>query len=227
MHILTAAKVVTDIHNGAHCMRIIAGKHKGRKLLPPIDQHITRPITDRVKQSLFDRLSVDGLLEDAVVLDACSGTGSMGIEALSRGAAHVTFIEREHRIRRLLTRNVEAIRQVEDSTILNVDAMSFRAIECLRKRKYTLLFFDPPYKVFYDDPDRSRAYKQMSRFSQIADPDALMLVRTSSKTEMHDADPWYLLNTRKYGSMGLHDYSLHAPVDEEEVTDDEISEVDD
>lgn len=198
-------------------MRVIAGKHRGRKLLPPIDQHITRPVTDRVKQSMFDRLWADGMLEGKTVLDACAGTGSMGIEALSRGATHVTFIEREPRIRNLLTRNIEAIRQVDDVLILSLDAMSFRAIERLRRRVYDLIFFDPPYRVFYEDPDRGRAYKQMGRFAKVVGEGAKMLVRTSSKTEMEDVGAWKLMETRTYGSMGLHEYRLKAEVEAEEA----------
>ena len=71
-------------------MRIIAGMHRGRKLLAP-EGDVTRPITDRVKQSLFDILSP--MREEAVVYDCFAGTGSMGLECLSRGAAAVTFFE--------------------------------------------------------------------------------------------------------------------------------------
>ncbi|MDB5305247.1 MAG: rsmD, partial [Phycisphaerales bacterium] len=71
-------------------MRIISGEFRGRKLLPP-EGDVTRPITDRVKQSLFDILTP--LLPDARVYDCFAGTGSMGLESLSRGAAHATFFE--------------------------------------------------------------------------------------------------------------------------------------
>ncbi|MHC4996742.1 MAG: RsmD family RNA methyltransferase, partial [Planctomycetota bacterium] len=76
-------------------MRIIAGDHRGRRLLGPEGKNTTRPITDRVKVSLFDRLAAAGRIEGAVVLDLFSGTGSMGLECLSRGARHVTFVDRD------------------------------------------------------------------------------------------------------------------------------------
>jgi len=69
-------------------MRIIAGEHRGRKLLPP-EGDVTRPITDRVKQSLFDILAPR--IEGARVYDCFAGTGSMGLECLSRGSSHATF----------------------------------------------------------------------------------------------------------------------------------------
>src|SRR5215213_3035850 len=71
-------------------VRIIAGEFRGRRLLPP-ESDATRPITDRVKQSLFDILAP--VVEDAVVYDCFAGTGSMGLECLSRGARHATFFE--------------------------------------------------------------------------------------------------------------------------------------
>ncbi|MHC5123479.1 MAG: RsmD family RNA methyltransferase [Planctomycetota bacterium] len=73
-------------------MRIIAGTKKGMKLLPPKGND-TRPITDRVKESLFSILYTKGMLEDMVVADLFCGTGSMGLEALSRGAKFCTFID--------------------------------------------------------------------------------------------------------------------------------------
>ena len=76
-------------------MRIIGGIHRSRHLHPPRDIHTTRPITDRVKVALFDRLWDAGLLEGGSVLDIFSGTGSLGLEALSRGMDHCIFIERD------------------------------------------------------------------------------------------------------------------------------------
>ena len=72
-------------------MRIIAGTHRGRTLLGPEGDDVTRPITDRVKENLFNRLHSLGVIGYGRVLDVFAGTGSMGLEALSRGATHCTF----------------------------------------------------------------------------------------------------------------------------------------
>src|SRR3954463_10464834 len=85
-------------------MRIIAGEFRGRKLLAP-EGDITRPITDRVKQSLFDILTPE--IEGAKVYDLFAGTGSMGLECLSRGAKHSTFFESDRSAVTRLKKNIE------------------------------------------------------------------------------------------------------------------------
>src|SRR3954465_9465040 len=92
-------------------MRIIAGEFRGRRLLPP-EGDVTRPITDRVKQSLFDILTP--LLPDARVYDCFAGTGSMGLECLSRGAAHATFFEADRSAVQRLKKNISTMR-VDDA----------------------------------------------------------------------------------------------------------------
>ena len=89
-------------------MRIIAGEFRGRRLLPPAGVK-TRPITDRVKQSLFDIVSP--LIPDAVVYDCYAGTGSMGLESLSRGARLAYFFEADRSAGMLLKKNIEALKK--------------------------------------------------------------------------------------------------------------------
>src|SRR5436853_753972 len=91
-------------------MRIIAGEFRGRKLLPP-EGLVTRPVTDRVKQSLFDILTP--LLPDARVYDCFAGTGTMGLECLSRGAASAVFFEADRSAVARLRKNIAAL-GVED-----------------------------------------------------------------------------------------------------------------
>ncbi len=99
-------------------MRIIAGEHRGRNLLAP-EGDVTRPITDRVKQSLFDILSPR--IEGARVYDCFAGTGSMGLECLSRGAAHATFFEGDRSALVRLAKNIESIRATGQSTMVKGD----------------------------------------------------------------------------------------------------------
>src|SRR5512132_4340090 len=89
-------------------MRIIAGQFRGRRLLPPEANDTTRPITDRVKQSLFD--IVTPLLDGARVYDCFAGTGSMGLECLSRGAARATFFEADRSALVGLKKNIETLK---------------------------------------------------------------------------------------------------------------------
>lgn len=126
-------------------MRIIAGEFRGRKLLPP-EGDLTRPITDRVKQSLFDILTP--LLPDARVYDCFAGTGSMGLESLSRGAAHATFFEADRSALARLRRNIEALGLVRQSLVVPQDLFRWFKSEPARppERRAGIIFFDPPYR---------------------------------------------------------------------------------
>ena len=129
-------------------MRIIAGEFRGRKLLPPVGE-VTRPITDRAKQSLFDVIAP--AVEGARVYDCFAGTGSMGLECLSRGAAYVTFFEADRPALARLTQNIMAVRAGERSRIVPGDL--FKWFERTNTRPGTageigadLVFLDPPYR---------------------------------------------------------------------------------
>lgn len=126
-------------------MRIIAGRHRGRLLQSPPGS-ATRPTADRARQALFDMLwhapwAGRGVIEEARVLDAFAGTGALGLEALSRGAAHTTFIERDRAALAALRANVAACGEEERTRIIAGDATRPpRATE-----PCGLVFLDPPY----------------------------------------------------------------------------------
>jgi len=124
-------------------MRIISGTSKGRKLATPKDLSL-RPTSGRVKDSIFNILR--GRIEGRAVLDLFAGTGNLGIEALSRGAKKVIFVEREKRAIRLIQRNLAQFGLIEQSEVLPIDAN--RAIGILRQRGsiFDLIFMDPPYE---------------------------------------------------------------------------------
>src|SRR6476469_4866060 len=127
-------------------MRIIAGEFRSRTLLAP-KTDATRPITDRVKQSLFDILSprIDG----ARVYDCFAGTGSMGLECLSRGAAHVSFFEADRSALERLNKNVTTLGVTDRSTIAAGDL--FRWFEGAQPDfRASLVFLDPPYRFLTD-----------------------------------------------------------------------------
>ena len=127
-------------------MRISAGRHRGRRLLAPAGS-ATRPTADRVRQALFDMLwhapwAGRAAVEGARVLDAFAGTGALGLEALSRGAAHATFLEADRAALSALRANIAACREAERCLVLAADALRpprAAAAPC------TLVFLDPPY----------------------------------------------------------------------------------
>lgn len=120
-------------------MRVVAGEAKGRRLVSP-PASVTRSATERIRMSLFGIL--EPLLEGAVVLDLFAGAGTIGIEALSRGAAHATFVERDRAALRALRENVAATGFGDRSTLVSQDVRAFldRA-----GGPYDLVFCDPPF----------------------------------------------------------------------------------
>ncbi len=122
-------------------MRIITGQFKGRRLVTIPDRTI-RPATDRVKQAVFDALATRLDLENANVLDLFAGTGSLGIEALSRGAQHCTFVDSSDGAIGCIRQNIEALGCSGSAQVVQTDALRF-ASEC--HDRFRLIFADPPY----------------------------------------------------------------------------------
>ncbi|MCT1921676.1 RsmD family RNA methyltransferase, partial [Brevibacterium luteolum] len=104
-------------------MRIIAGRCKGHRLKTPPGEG-TRPTSDRVRESLFSSLTTLDMLTGAHVLDVCAGSGGLGFEALSRGAAHVTFIERAASVCRVITANARSLCVTGEVEIIQAPAAS-------------------------------------------------------------------------------------------------------
>ena len=126
-------------------MRIIAGRFRGRRLTPvgkgDAGAHL-RPTADRVRESLFNVLAAYGGLDGARVLDLFAGTGALGLEALSRGAAHVTFVESGRVAQGLIRRNVELTGSRAQTALLRADATRPGHNP---GQAFDLVFLDPPY----------------------------------------------------------------------------------
>jgi 16S rRNA (guanine966-N2)-methyltransferase len=125
-------------------MRIVAGAWRGRTLVAPSGT-ATRPTADRVRQALFDMLmhapwAGASVVADALVLDVFAGTGALGLEALSRGAARAMFVERARSALVALRANIEACRAADRCEVLPIDALSVPAGE-----RADIVFLDPPY----------------------------------------------------------------------------------
>ena len=125
-------------------MRIIAGKWKSRRIAPVPGRGV-RPTTDRVREAWMSILA--GRIEGASALDLFAGSGALGLEALSRGAAHVTFVERSHRAVRVLERNIRALGAGPGATVIRGDAMAH--LRALEPFAYDLALADPPYDRGY------------------------------------------------------------------------------
>lgn len=126
-------------------MRVIAGKFRGRRLAAPKGNAV-RPTADRVKESVFSILREQ--VVDANFLDLCAGTGSIGIEALSRGAKHVTFVEREPKCIRIIERNLavcQLTRQHQQVQLLRCNIARGISQRLRLHAPFDIIYFDPPY----------------------------------------------------------------------------------
>ena len=127
-------------------MRIISGKFKGRIITSPNSKYI-RPMTDRVRVTLFDILSNKIDFKSSKVLDIYSGSGSIGLECLSRGADEIHFVERNFAIYKNLVKNIESLGVEIQCKIYKMEVLKFSRME--EHKKYDLIFADPPF--FKDD----------------------------------------------------------------------------
>jgi 16S rRNA (guanine966-N2)-methyltransferase len=126
-------------------MRVIAGAYKGRNLKSPPSMNV-RPTSDRLRETLFNVIAPR--IEGSRFLDLCAGSGAVGIEALSRGASHATFVDRSRRSCKLIEANLELCRVPEEQQ----EIYSSEASEFLRQTSsgpWDIIYFDPPYKEDY------------------------------------------------------------------------------
>ena len=202
-------------------MRIIAGTHRGRRLLPPADQHTTRPITDRVKESLFDRLFSLGMLPPepgvpAQVLDIFAGTGSLGLEALSRGATHCTFVEQDRSAVQRLRHNMDDLGVQDLSRVVTGNALLPMWVHALGEASIRLGFCDPPYRLMEDEASAARVMGLLETLWPKLEPGGVMVLRTPAETTVRELAPYDGPASFTYGKMTLHFYQ--RPMDEDEET---------
>lgn len=156
-------------------MRIIAGAFRRRVLKTPPDGSVTRPIPDRVKESLFQLLR--GHYEGATVFDAFAGTGAIGLEAVSRGAVKCVLVEKDRRIAEILRSNVEMLQCEDRCEVLIADALGPAAI-ARAPRPLHLAFLDPPYPLVRDRSGFERVKAQMEKFVTLLDDTGFIVLRT-------------------------------------------------
>ena len=162
-------------------MRIVAGTARGRRIEAPPGRD-TRPTTDRVREALFNALGSLGAVDGATVVDLFAGSGALGLEALSRGAAHATFVERDRRTAALVGRNVDALGMSDRAIVVTGDALDWLHTA----PPVDLLLCDPPYG--FDDWDTLLA----------ASPAPLVVAE--SDREIAVPEGWELVRSKRYGT---------------------------
>ena len=173
-------------------MRIIAGDFRGRPLTPigKGDQaaHL-RPTSDRVRESLFSALASRDVIEGAQVLDVFAGSGALGLEALSRGAAHVTFVDDGRIAQRLISKNIDLLQVAARARLIKRDVCK---LEPTDDTPFDLIFLDPPYGKSMGQ----KAIEHLAQHGWIA-PGAFIVWEES--TSMAPPPGFSLLDQRKYG----------------------------
>lgn len=186
-------------------MQIVSGRFRHRKLLTNPGM-TTRPITTRVKVALFDRLAP--WLVDARVADLFAGTGTLGFEALSRGAKSVVFVEQDYRAYELLRKNVATLK-VADETVAwrsDVAKCSFRPQRVEDFFPYDLVFFDPPYPVTKRLRPTVLLYRALERLArpEISAPEVRLLLRCEHESEFSLPPCWVAERILLYSKMEVH-----------------------
>ena len=182
-------------------MRVISGTARGRKLKEP-DGRRVRPTTDKVKESMFNIVQFQ--IQDAAVLDLFAGSGQLGIEALSRGAESVTFVDSARDSVKLVRENVRTAGFEDRAQIFQTDAIGFLE-HC---GKFDLIFLDPPYDTDLID----RALEKIIEFD-ILKNDGIILCETKDDRVLGEpAAPYCAGRTYHYGKIRLT--VIHRPGDE-------------
>jgi len=136
---------------------------------------MTRPFPDMVKEAMFNLLR--GHFEGESVLDCFSGTGTMGLEAASRGASHVVCVERDRKVTRVLEENIEMLGAEDEVEVVTGDALGPATIHRCPKPVH-IIFFDPPYPMVQDSEDWVRVKAQFTRLISMLDDTGYAVIRT-------------------------------------------------
>lgn len=194
-------------------MRIIAGKFR-RKQLAAASGQTTRPLTDRAKERLFQRLEP---FDRQRILDLFAGTGTIGLEAISRGASSAVFIERDHKAFDLLKQNVSAVGLSSQTLCWRTDALrcSYRPKGRDELHPYDRIFCDPPYAMVEQIRPGAALYRALARLARpgIAAADAEIILRVPIRREIEIPSAWRSGLLMEVGGMAIHQL-VRADADE-------------
>lgn len=190
-------------------MRIISGSAKGRRLKAPPGLN-TRPITDMIKEALFNVWG--NRIYEAKMLDLFAGSGSVGIEALSRGAEYVVFVDNSNSAVKVIRENLNHCNFESGFDIYRGDVFQVLNRIANRSAKFDLVYIDPP---FTQDHLFKKVMELLSQLD-ILESDGIVVIRTPRKKDMPSFEPLYKYRHDNYGESSLHYYRRY----EEEPKDD-------
>jgi 16S rRNA (guanine966-N2)-methyltransferase len=173
-------------------MRIIAGQYKGRKLIDIKGKKI-RPTSDRIREALFSILSQK--LNNAVVLDLFAGTGALGLEALSRGAAKSIFVDKSKYAITIINKNIELLNIENKADTVLMDACIIQKQKTIFNQKFDLIFMDPPY----DKDFIVKMFKNVNLSDMVKDESILIAEHSIRDNDFDDILGFGLFDRRTYG----------------------------
>ena len=188
-------------------MHIIAGERRGAQLYAPKGME-TRPTQAKVKESLFSM--IQGYVPDARVLDLFAGSGSLSLEALSRGAASAVMVDLDREAQACIRRNIEKLRYQEKTLLLKTDWR--QALAQLGGKKFDLVFLDPPYRMV-----EVWEYCRLMADAELLSEDAMLVLEHRTGVEPGLDSRFVLYKQRAYGETEIHFYLYEAQRPEDEA----------
>ncbi len=178
-------------------MRITSGRLKGRTVKVP-KSDLVRPTTDRNREAIFNYLSNIFEFENALVLDLYAGSGALGFEAISRGAEHVDFVEKNYKIYKNLIENSKQLNVEENVTVFKTEAVKFTRTN---KKKYHLILADPPF-FHYD------IYEVVKNIfaNNFLDENGLLIIERSIQTKEKDVEAFGVEPKRRLGDSLIYEF---------------------
>ena len=178
-------------------MRIIGGKNKGKKIFLPVDKN-TRPLRDMVKESIFNLIEHSNKfnisISNSIVLDLFSGSGSFGLECLSRGAKYITFVENYVHALGILKKNISMMNAIPFSEIIENNCFELINEKKIFSKKFDIIFLDPPYR----DKNINLLIDQIID-QKILKKNGIVLIHRHKKDDINITSKLNILDTRKYG----------------------------
>ena len=174
-------------------VRIISGQYGGRKIEAPSTTR-THPMSERARGALFNSIAAE--LPDTDVLDVFAGTGALGLEAISRGAKHATFVERDRTAQKVLEKNIATLGVEKTTTLVRASVASW--CDTIENRYFDIIFADPPYH----DPQ----FSTVSRLFGLLKPGGLMVLSHPGRGEEPTYPGIVVVDSRSYGNAHLTFY---------------------
>ena len=178
-------------------MRIIGGFLKGRKIITPVDKS-TRPLKDMVRESIFnilDHSKNEGInFKKSKILDLFSGTGSFGLECISRGATKVFFFENYKKSYKILIENINKLNCIDETQVYEKNAYNFFEISEIINRGFDLVFLDPPFK----DCEINKLIRSIKNF-KVLKKKGIIVIHRNKKTKEKFPNYFKIVDERIYG----------------------------